>query len=309
MTVQEVEQYSREQGRARETHEHARNGRRQGPLTQALGWFSIGLGAAELAIPGTLSKLIGVRDRHRPLLRSMGLREIAAGVGILVQRQPAGWMWARVAGDAIDLSLLGVALNSSHTRKSRAEIATAAIAGVTALDIVCGARRTKQSCPIRVKESIAVNKSSEECYRFWRDFQNFPRFMRHLESVEAGTGRRSHWRAKARAGMRVEWDAEIVEDRRDECISWRSAEDADIRHAGLVRFERAPGGRGTILHVNLHYGAPGGEIGAAFAKLFGEEPSQQIYDDLRNFKRMIETGEILTTEGQPSGRMAERTAQ
>jgi uncharacterized membrane protein len=285
----------------REGGRRARNG--AGPLTQALGWFSIGLGAAEVAMPGKMSKLIGVRDRHRPLMRSMGMREIAAGVGILtMQRQPAPWVWARVAGDAVDLSLLGAALSSDRTKKTRAAIATAAVAGVTALDVICGIRQARKQGPIMVRESIAVNKTPEECYQFWRNFETFPRFMDHIEEVRNTGERRSHWRVKAPMGMRVEWDAEITEDRPGERIAWRSVEGSDVEHLGEVRFRRAPGGRGTIVYFDLVYNAPAGQIGSMFAKLFGEEPSQQAYDELRNFKRMIETGEIITTEGQPSGR-------
>lgn len=273
-------------------------------LAQALGWFSIGLGAAEVAMPGTLSRLIGVRGRHRALVRSMGMREIAAGVGILAKKRPAEFLWARVAGDAIDLSLLGLALSEGRTRKTRAAIATAAVAGVTALDVICGAKLLRDEGPVLVRESIAVNKTPEECYRLWRNFESLPQFLRHVESVTKSGERRLHWRVRAPMGMRVEWDAEITEDQANERIAWRSVEGSDIENRGEVRFERGPGGRGTMVRVELLYDAPGGRVGSMFAKLSGEEPSQQAYDDLRNFKKLIETGEIITTEGQPSRRQA-----
>jgi uncharacterized membrane protein len=157
---------------------------------------------------------------------------------------------------------------------------------------------------IKVEKSITINKSPEELYRFWRNFENLPRFMDHLESVQVTGGNRSHWVAKAPAGKTVEWDAEIYNEKENELIAWRSLEGADVDNAGSVRFQPAPGGRGTEVKVVLKYDPPGGVIGATIAKLFGEEPSQQIEEDLRRFKQVMETGEITTTTGQPSGRSA-----
>src|SRR5947209_13468298 len=99
---------------------------------------------------------------------------------------------------------------------------------------------------------------------------------------------RSHWRAKAAAGGSVEWDAEITDERVNEMIAWRSVEGSDIENSGFVRFERAPGGRGTLIRVELYYSPPGGIVGRMFAKLFGEEPEQQIADDLRALKQIME---------------------
>jgi uncharacterized membrane protein len=157
---------------------------------------------------------------------------------------------------------------------------------------------------IKVEKSVTVNKSPEELYRFWRNFENLPRFMNHLESVKDTGGDRSHWVAKAPAGKTVEWDAEIYNEKENELIAWRSLEGADVDNAGSVRFEPATGGRGTIVRVTLKYDPPGGPLGALVAKLFGEEPSQQIEEDLRRFKQVMETGETATTEGQSSGRSA-----
>ncbi|HKQ50919.1 MAG TPA: SRPBCC family protein [Pyrinomonadaceae bacterium] len=157
---------------------------------------------------------------------------------------------------------------------------------------------------IKVEKSVTVNRPPEEVYRFWRDFQNLPRFMNHLESVtDLGNGR-SHWVAKAPAGKTVEWDAEVYNEKENELIAWRSLEGADVDNAGSVRFEPAPEGRGTTVRVTLKYDPPAGKIGSLIAKLWGEEPSQQIEEDLRRFKQVMEAGEIPTTEGQPSGRSA-----
>jgi uncharacterized membrane protein len=121
--------------------------------------------------------------------------------------------------------------------------------------------------------------------------------MGHLEGVRVLSDRRSHWRAKAPLGRTVEWDAEVVEDRPDERLAWRSLEGADVDNAGSVAFERAPGGRGTVVRVELAYDPPGGVIGATIARLFGEEPGQQVQEDLRAFKQVMETGEVVRSEG------------
>lgn len=155
---------------------------------------------------------------------------------------------------------------------------------------------------IKVERVVTIEKSPEELYRFWRNFENLPRFMEHLESVKATGGTRSHWIAKAPAGMSVEWDAEIIEEHENELIAWSSLPGADIANTGKVRFGKATGGRGTEVKVILNYNPPAGKVGAAFAKLFGEEPTQQIQEDLRHFKQLMESGEIPTTKGQPSCR-------
>ena len=114
-------------------------------LATALGWFSIGLGLAEVLAPKGLAKLIGVRDDYPVLFRILGLREIASGVGILTQPKPAGWLWSRVAGDALDLSLLCAALNSDDSDRARIGMATAAVIGVTALDVLNAQQLSNQT--------------------------------------------------------------------------------------------------------------------------------------------------------------------
>jgi len=147
-----------------------------------------------------------------------------------------------------------------------------------------------------VQKSLVINHSPEELYRFWHNFENLPRFMYHLESVQPTGDRRSHWVVKGPAGTMVEWDAEITEDRPNELIAWRSLEGSDVNNQGVVRFERAPGNRGTIVRVEIEYNPPGGIIGATIAKLFGKEPGQQVQDDLRRFKQLIETGEVVQSD-------------
>jgi uncharacterized membrane protein len=156
--------------------------------------------------------------------------------------------------------------------------------------------------PIKVEKTVTINKSAEELYRFWHNFENLPTFMKHLKSVKVYNEKRSHWIANAPLGNSVEWDADILEDRENEFISWASVEGADVDNSGFVRFKKAPGDRGTEVKVVLEYNPPGGALAATVAKLFGEEPEQQIGDELRRFKMLMEAGEIATTEGQPSGR-------
>ena len=274
-----------------------------------LGYFSIALGLAELIAPDMMSRLIGVKDpddRNHKTMRVMGLREIAAGIAILASEQPARAVWARVAGDGIDLALLGKTLSNAENNRGRTLFATANVAAVTALDVKT-ARLLSQQPQTRVNErasegiiltrrSITVNRPIEEVYAFWRNFENLPRFMRHLESVTVTDDRRSHWTAVAPAGKKVEWDAEILEDRENEFISWRSLPGSDVYNAGSVAFLRAPEDRGTEVRVTLEYDPPFGKLGSKIAMLWREEPGQQVQDSLRQFKQVMETGEVLLSD-------------
>lgn len=281
------------------------NGSKQAQISRGLGWLSLGLGFAEVLVPGALARVIGVPER-RGLIRLLGFREIASGVAILSQRHPAGGLWSRVGGDALDLALLGGALASHGTKRGRVTGALAAVAGVTALDVYCSGQAMRSSATdqalIHLERSLTINRPAGELYKFWRNFQNLPSFMNHLESVVILDDRRSHWRAKAPAGMHVEWDAEITEDKPNERIAWRSLPDATVENSGDVRFERATGGRGTVIRVRIDYWPPAGRLGATVAKLFGEGPDKQVAVDLRRFKQLMETGEVARTEGQSAGR-------
>jgi uncharacterized membrane protein len=125
--------------------------------------------------------------------------------------------------------------------------------------------------------------------------------MRYLESVRKIDDRRSHWTAKAPFNRTVEWDAEITEDQANRRLAWRSLPGADVDNEGSVEFERAPGGRGTVVHVELRYDPPGGVVGATIAKLFGKEPSQQVQEDLRAFKQVMEVGEVVLSDSTAKG--------
>jgi uncharacterized membrane protein len=157
---------------------------------------------------------------------------------------------------------------------------------------------------ILVERAVTVNRQRAELFRMWRNFENLPRFMHDLESVrvdEADSGR-SHWVAKGPLGRQIEWDAEVIEERENELLVWKSLPGSQVESMGRVEFLDAPGGRGTIVHISMQYNPPAGSLGAAFAKLLGKEPGLQIKEDLRRFKQIMETGEIPTVEGQSSGR-------
>jgi len=154
---------------------------------------------------------------------------------------------------------------------------------------------------LRVDRSITINLPRPDVFRFFRDLGNFSQILSHVESVtETGPGR-SHWVVRGPAGYSSEWDATLHNHRENELIAWRTLPGADIDHAGSVLFRDASGGRGTEVRIELQYNPPAGAAGAIVAKLWGEEPTQQIDDDLRRLKQLLETGEVLTTEGQPAG--------
>ena len=278
-------------------------------LADFLGLFSIGLGLAEFVAPGAVARVCGVDHEDgttRRTIRAMGLREISHGLAILSKQQPAKAVWSRVAGDALDLALLGKALTNPDNDRGRTLFATANVLAVTALDVMCAKQLSRQPRTvanqgadagiIRTKRSITVKRPVSEVYSFWRDFENLPQFMRHLESVTVAGERRSHWRAKAPAGKSVEWDAEMTADHENELIAWRSLPGSQVYNAGTVRFQPAPGGRGTEVRVEIEYDPPFGKLGSKVAMLFREEPGQQIQDDLRHFKQIMEVGELVISD-------------
>ncbi len=291
------------------------DGRRQGTLkyvdeeqlARGLGWFSIGLGLAELLAPRAIAKVAGVHG-GTGLIRLLGLREIAHGVAIFSQgRRPTQAVWSRVVGDAIDLACLGAAFASPDSDKGRVAFATANVLAVSALDVLCaqqlgagdGGEKTERGS-VPVNKSIIVNAPPEEVYQFWHDFEKLPSFMRYLESVKVTGEGRSHWVAKAPGGT-VEWDAEITEDIPNQLIAWRSLEGSEVKNSGTVRFEQATGGRGTVVRVELDYSPPGGAAGALVAKLLGGDPDGQMQIDLRRFKQVMELGEIVVSDGTLTG--------
>jgi uncharacterized membrane protein len=154
---------------------------------------------------------------------------------------------------------------------------------------------------IKVERSLVIDRPADELYAFWRDFENLPRFMEHLESVTVLTPLRSRWTAHAPAGTRVSWEAEIHNELPNRLIAWRSLPGADVPNAGSVHFTPVVGGTSTEVRVVLSYEPPAGRLGAVVAKLFGEEPHQQVDEDLRRFKQVMESGEVpVSATVQPS---------
>lgn len=280
-----------------------RNSKRAEQIALGLGWFSIGLGLAELLAPRTVARLVGMPEASSAVLRAFGAREVGNGLALLAQPDRAAWLWSRVGGDAVDLSYLASGLTDEDAQPARIVAAMSAVLGVTAIDALTAQQlrgsegALRRAGAIRVEQVTTINKPIHEVYQFWRRFENLPRFMRHLESVETLDARRSRWRAKGPAGLTVEWEADMLEDREDEWIAWRSLPGSQVENSGSVRFTAAPGARGTELRVQLQYTPPGGRVGRNIAWMFGEEPEQQIYDDLRRFKQLMETGEIPLSDG------------
>jgi len=277
-------------------------------LADFLGLFSIGLGLAQVIAPEGMSKICGIADSegNAPLMRAMGAREISHGIAILAKQQPEKAVWARVVGDTLDLAMLGKAMANPDNHRGRTLFATMNVLAVTALDIMCARELSMQPKTeanagadagiIHTKRSVTIGKPVEEVYAFWHDFANLPRFMRHLESVTVTGENRSHWVAKAPAGQTVEWDATTTQDVENELIAWRSDDDAMVYNAGTVRFQPAPGGRGTEVRVEFEYDPPFGKLGSKLAMLFREEPGQQVMDDLRHLKQVMETGDIVLSD-------------
>lgn len=154
---------------------------------------------------------------------------------------------------------------------------------------------------VRVEESIIIDRPAAELYAFWRDHANLPKFMPHIESVTAPDAAHSHWTMRTPLGLDLEWDAAIHTDEPGRMFSWAS-NGGQLATAGSVHFDPAPGGRGTVVRLNQKYDPPMGTLGVGLARLLGMSPASLTRETLRRFKRLMETGEIPTTEGQPSGR-------
>jgi uncharacterized membrane protein len=277
---------------------------------RSLGILSLALGAGALLMPGGLARLGGL-DPHRRLLPWVGLRELAAGVGLMSSRNPTPWLWSRVVGDGMDLAvILGSLLSGRNPRRLSAGVTAAVVGAITAIDVRECLRSARSSANSRqgsapdalISASIIVSKTSQECYDFWRDPENMTRISPMVESVTVLDSRTSRWCIRSPLGQRIEWDSKITGEIAGERLSWRSVDGGGLYYAGVIRFERATGDRGTLVSLSAHLRVPGGSAGIGLAKLLGTNPRSEIREDLRRFKQLLETGEIPTTQGQPSGR-------
>jgi uncharacterized membrane protein len=257
-------------------------------LGTGLGLFSIGLGLAELVRPHKVAKLIGVDDCGvvPPALRLFGAREIITGLGLVGKPQGKLGPWARVAGDLIDLAFLAWALGSKSLARTRTLGAMVAVAGVAALDAYAGVRRSRATLGEPVRHGLTINRRPEELYGIWKRLEQLPQFMTWVEAVEDLGNGRSHWRVKTPVGKTIEWDAEIVEDVPGHRIAWRSLPGAAVPNCGQITFIAAPGNRGTEVLLEMQVAAPLGKT------LAGAEAK----GDLRRFKQVMETGEIVHSD-------------
>ncbi|MEU6277092.1 SRPBCC family protein [Streptomyces populi] len=279
---------------------------RHDPLVRGLGWASALLGVPQVVAPAGFARALGVDDgsRHRSATAVVGVRELTAATGLLGRPHPV-WLWGRVGGDLMDLTMLTRALKNHNGRGlGRTVAATAAVTAITVTDVYAAVTRTRRSTPVELTAATNVTQPPDKAYTLWRDLERLPDFMVHLDEVHVTGPRTSHWQASAPFGKTVEWDAEITEDAPGRLIAWRSVDGADIDNSGEARFAPAPGGRGTEIRVTLRYNLPGGRLGKSVARYFGEEPHQQLDDDLRRFKQIAETGEVVRSEGAPGGKRA-----
>ncbi|MFG1894910.1 SRPBCC family protein [Micromonospora zamorensis] len=282
--------------------------------------MSLGLGVAQLAAPDTVRRISGVDDSptSRTVVPLVGARELVHAAGLLTSRRKSIWAWTRVLGDAMDLASLGVAIARRGGRRRRRLVGvTGAVVGITVVDLLTAVQATRakrigavqglrEGGSMELTATTTIRKPPPKVYAFWRDLGNLPTFMAHLEEIRTTGDRTSHWSASAPFGKNVEWDAEIVDEAPGEKIAWRSTGNADVPNAGTVRFVPAPDGVSTEVHVVLSYDIPGGAIGKAVARYFGEEPHQQLDDDLRRLKQVLETGQVVRSDGAPWGKRARK---
>jgi uncharacterized membrane protein len=218
------------------------------------------------------------------------------------QQTFAGLSWAPLlGGSALAASGLALGIGRDSWLGRVAGAGLAAGGGFLIYRGVTANGDTRQHDAL-ITRAVTISKPPDEVYRFWKQLDNLPRFMKHLKQVRRIDDRRSHWVATAPLGRSIEWDAELLEDVENRRLTWRSLPGSSVDHRGSVEFKRAPGNRGTELHVRLEFHRPGGRVGELMAMMFFEHPEQQIREDLRRFKALVETGELPTTEGQPNGR-------
>jgi uncharacterized membrane protein len=284
-----------------------------------LGWFSIGLGLVELFGPRRLTRAFGA-SYQAPLYQLAGVREIASGVGLLLSRDKSPWLWARAAGDAMDIAVLGI--GHGRNRKGRVVTALLSLAGIAALDLWTAQRmqeREEQSAhgvgahtgsrgwrlgAMDIERSITINKSPQELLVLWQVPDTLPRIMAHIADIEQLGQGRARWTIPAPFGQSLAWQTEITHADPDTGLHFRSDQTAGaLIPSGAVRFSKAPGNRGTVMTLRVRFNPPGGAPGRVVARLLGDAvPATLIDKSLHYFKALAETGEIPTTAGQPAAR-------
>ena len=292
-------------------------------LATMFGGMSTGIGAWYVVAPEHFLETIGAppTTQRIALARLVGAQELGVGSALFMDGRAGPWLTSRLVGDVLHGAMLALAWRARDIHRDRMSLAWGAWATITAADAIAtlmanqtertgaeldgptgSSERAGAVADGAVHGSVTINAERETVYDHWRRLENLPLFMKHLERVDQYDGRRSHWVARAPLGTHVEWDAELTDDVPGERIAWTSTEGSEIWNTGEVRFESAPGGRGTEVHVRLEYAPPGGAVGAAVARLLGEEPKSQIKGDLRRLKQVIETGEVIVSEAVADGR-------
>lgn len=282
-------------------------------LVKGLGIASLGLGLSEILTPAGVATLAGVDDtrRTRAVIRMLGIRECGHGAALLLGSEKL--VWTRVAGDVLDIAVLAAGITRSGPgRRSRGLASAAALTVIGGLDLYAALRTTGNDTPRHasaqrhesLRAAVTVQRAPNDVYNFWRDLENLPSFMYHLQSVTANADGTSQWRANAPVGQPIQWNAQIVDDEPGRRIAWQSLPGSGIANSGRVEFTPDSSGNGTEVRVNIGYQLPGGAIGKAAATLLGESPEQQVNDDLRRFKQIIETGQVLRSDGSPDGTVA-----
>lgn len=283
-------------------------------LVKGLRGASLGLGVTEIVAPRKVAAMSGVPDnrRSRSTIRALGVRELGHAAALFFG--PSQLVWTRVAGDAIDLAALGAGLSNRTASRARGAAAAAGLVGITAVDVFAAVKtqhdgdghQSTGTGRRELRAAITVWRSPQDVYRFWRHLENLPSFMYHLKSISVDSAGNSHWVVNSPFGAPVEWDAEITEDVPNSRIAWKSLAGSKIDNRGRVEFTPTPEGRGTEIRVRMSYAIPGGTLGKAVATLFGESPEQQVNDDLRRLKQLLETGQVVHSSGSPEGTAAVR---
>ncbi|MCB0324939.1 MAG: DUF2892 domain-containing protein [Bdellovibrionales bacterium] len=149
-------------------------------------------------------------------------------------------------------------------------------------------------------KSIHINRPPEQLYAFWRNLENLPRVMSHIESVTSLDDKRSLWVARVPFADTIEWEAEVTTERPNELIAWRSRPGSELDCEGAVRFRSPAFGEGTEVFVSMSYLPPGGTIAAKVLKMFRSGLQQQLQEDLRGFKQLMEAGERPRSDPEQS---------
>jgi uncharacterized membrane protein len=293
-------------------------------LATTFGALSAAIGIWYAVAPRHFLQTIGVRPNPRriAITELVAAQEMSVASALMMDGRAGRWLASRVAGDVIHAGMLMAAVSAPDYDRRKAPLAFGALLAIGAADVAAMLAATSiektgvqlekgpgESSPAAltlkdgaIHRAVTIRREPQEVYDFWRQLDNLPRFMKHLERVDVLDDKRSHWIARAPVVGAVEWDAEIVADEPGRRIAWQSTQNSQIWNSGEVTFERAPRDRGTEVRVRLEYSPPGGAFGVAVARLLGEEPANQTAGDLRRLKQVLEAGEVVVSDAVAEGR-------